>query len=538
MWRIDDPQGSETNKVKFQVVPYTRGKGVDIGCGPWKGFAHWIGVDNMHHANEFGWQYKPDIVSDADDLSIFGDGSLDFVYSSHTLEHLVDARKALAEWWRVVKVGGYMILYLPHKDFYPNCGEKGSNPDHKHDFHPQDIVQMMKNMSGWDLVVNENRDYDYGPGDHRNEYSFLQIYKKTKGGHFYSCRKEKPEKTACVVRYGGFGDMIQAASVLPELKKKGFHVSFMTTPKGHDILKHDPHIDEFIIQDNDQVPNQDLGPYWESWERYFDRFINFSEVVEGSLLAVPGRTAHKYPKKLRHQLMDVNYLERHHDVAQVPHEFHAKFYPSEDEIRWAIDERNKIDAPIIMWSLSGSSMHKMTPYVDNVVARLMLETDVHVVLAGDNVCQILEGGSWVNEPRVHCRSGIWSIRESLTFAIYGADIVVGPETGVLNAVGMEQTRKVIALSHSSAENLTKHWDNYIALTSRANCYPCHQMHYGKGTCPYIKLEDVEYDGQEQSVVTPACTYDITPDIWFEAISVHLKDIEGETCQPQVAQTLR
>ena len=40
MWRATDPQGGETHKVKWDIVRFTRGKGLDIGCGNAKGFKH------------------------------------------------------------------------------------------------------------------------------------------------------------------------------------------------------------------------------------------------------------------------------------------------------------------------------------------------------------------------------------------------------------------------------------------------------------------------------------------------------------------
>src|SRR5689334_4228879 len=40
---------------------------------------------------------------DAQHLAGLADGSLDFVHSSHCLEHLVDAREGLRNWFRVLK---------------------------------------------------------------------------------------------------------------------------------------------------------------------------------------------------------------------------------------------------------------------------------------------------------------------------------------------------------------------------------------------------------------------------------------------------
>ena len=65
------------------------------------------------------------------------------------------------------------------------------------------------------------------------------------------------------------------------------------------------------------------------------------------------------------------------------------------------------------------------------------------------------------------------------------DLAIGPETGVLNSIAMDDVPKVIMLSHSSHDNLTKHWQRAAVLipdTARAPCYPCHRLHYGWEFC--------------------------------------------------------
>ena len=278
MWRLNDPQCNESAKIKYEIVPYTRGKGLDIGCGQYKAYPHFIGVDN---GKQYGGRNVTDISGDGTDLSLFADDSLDFVFSSHFLEHVEDYITTLWEWWRVIKPGGHLVLYLPHKDLYPNIGEKGANPDHKHDYHPDDIKTAMVDVvdqmyKGWDLLINEVRDHDNGPGEQGNEYSFYQVYQKREDYAVLDLSLEvKPHKTACVVRYGGFGDQIMASTILPGLKEQGYHVSYMTTPTAKQIVEHDPHIDEFILQDKDQVPNQELPNYWAVWAKKFNKFINF-----------------------------------------------------------------------------------------------------------------------------------------------------------------------------------------------------------------------------------------------------------------------
>lgn len=511
MWRIDDPQGNEAQKVKYDIVPFTRGRGLDIGCGPFKAYPHFIGVDNGHHAHEFGWDMQPDIVTEADELGFFADNSLDFVFSSHLLEHIEDAEKALTEWFRVIKAGGHLVLYLPHGDLYPKVGTEGANPDHKHNLWPKTVRAWMKRIGGWDLVLDELRDADYGEGQHGNEYSFLQVYRKrTDTKHTYPCQDPKPEKTACVVRYGGYGDMLQTSSILPWLKEQGYHVTLMTVPNGENILRHDPHVDAFFLQDKDQVPNNELRYYWSVWQKKFDKWVNLSETVETTLLSMPGTSLYQFPKSVRHQMLNINYLEMVHNVAGAPHEYRQKFYPTELEQEWAKDELRKIQkahggAPVILWSLAGSSVHKAWPWLDQIVARLMLKTNAVVVTVGDELCQMLEAG-WEVEERVLRRSGKWTIRQSLTFAMESANLVIGTETGLLNAVGLEDVTKIITLSHSSHENLTKHWENAIVLEPDVHCYPCHQMHYS-----------FDYCNQDEETGTSICQASVTPERMWEVL---------------------
>ena len=56
-----------------------------------------------------------DLIADGDNLP-FKDNTLDFVFTSHVLEHFYDPIKALQEWYRVIKIGGYVFMIIPHKE--------------------------------------------------------------------------------------------------------------------------------------------------------------------------------------------------------------------------------------------------------------------------------------------------------------------------------------------------------------------------------------------------------------------------------------
>lgn len=526
MWRPTDPQGNESGKVRFDIVQYTRGEGIDVGCGPHKAFPHMVGVDSGKDTELFGIAMKPDVIcEDATKLDCQTD-SLDFVFSSHLLEHIQDTKAALTEWWRVLKVGGHLVLYLPHKDLYPRIGQPGSNPDHVHDFDEIDIRVAMVGVGGWTLVEEQVRSQG-------TEYSFLQVFQKRDDGRQIISLPVKPAcETVCVVRYGGFGDQIQASNILPELKRQGYHVTFMTTPKGQDILKHDPHIDAWLLQDDDQVPNQELSDYWAVMEKRFDRFINLCESVEGTLIAMPGRANHMWPAKMRREELGKNYLEWTSKIAEVPYKSDARFYASKDETAKAKSYLANIknglaiglkplqrapDRFNILWCLSGSSLHKFYPHQDAVIYQVLHEIpEAVIVFSGDYACKILECG-WENNPRIKCESGEMSIRETLTLA-QNVDCVVGPETGVLNAVAFEPVGKVIMLSHSSKENLTKHWDNTSTLTPQGiDCWPCHRLHYG-----------MEFCHEDKETGAAICQKSISPESVMKAIKTHYNNWKNQS----------
>lgn len=507
-WDIRAPQGNELFKCRWEIVQYTRGRGLDIGCGPNKTFSHFIGVDNGVDQKLYNIPIRPDVwINDAGDLSVFTSQTMDFCVSSHLLEHVEFDRvpAVLKEWWRVLKVGGYLTLYLPSEDDYPKVGEAGANPDHKWNVSRAKVLEAMDALS-WDLVEYQRRNED-------NEYSLLFVFRKATRGHAFTCDKPKPEKTVGVVRYGAFGDAMQCSSILAGLKKQGYHTTLYCSPPGSDVLTHDPNLDVMHLQDKDQVPNAHLKDFWDYHAKKFDKWVNLSESVEGSLLAIPDRTQHWWPPAVRHRYTNINYLEFQHQIAGVPHDPQVHFFATVEEKAWARERRSRMGEFVLMWSLSGSSVHKTWAGLDRTIAALLIDfPDLEVVLVGGMDGVILEQG-WENERRVHKRSGKWSIRQTLAF-LAQADMVIGPETGVMNAACQMDLPKVIFLSHSTEENLTRDWVNTHVLRSENTVCPgrgnneapaCHQMHYNWAHC------------KKSSESTAQCMTDIDGELAYKKI---------------------
>ena len=175
IWRVDAPQGNESSKIRWNVVPYMRGRALDLGCGPYKVFPHFIGIDNGHHDAAFGWKNRADVLVDTcEKLTLIASESVDCVFSSHLLEHIEYEKvpAALSEWMRVLRKGGHLCLYVPDEDEYPKMGEAGANPDHKWNCNYDRVVTALEAVEcDWDIVEFEKR-------DKTDEYSLWFVVKK------------------------------------------------------------------------------------------------------------------------------------------------------------------------------------------------------------------------------------------------------------------------------------------------------------------------------------------------------------------------
>ena len=530
VWSLELSRGLESDKVAAVAVPYLQGgRFLDVGVGRRKVWPSAIGVDNC---KAFGEHTAAEFHTDARDLSLFADASVDAVFSSHLLEHFTREQvpEVLSEWSRVLKVGGHIVLYVPSANLYPKCGEHGANPDHKWDIYPGDIEAMFEDGSipgQWTLLESEER-------SEFAEYSLFIVVRKDAATHTHGQRlvrnvwQRNPDgrKRALVIRYGAIGDILQTAGVFPLLKEQGYHVTLCCQPATQEVVLHNPYIDEWFIQEKDFVPNVALGPFWAEQARRYDLVVNHCESIEGTLLYNPERLNYFYSHEARHKFVGgVNYHERLFDIAGVPHDFRGcRFHATEQE-RWRARQFYKtLSGPVVVWAINGSSAHKVYPWTQIVSAWLVERTTATVVLVADGgIGKQLQDGiidtmarSGVDVTRVIGKAGEWSIRDTLAF-VQVCDCVVGPETGTTNSVAFMPVPKVVYLSHSSHENLTKHWINTHVLvpdTKRAPCYPCHRLHFNWEHC-------------HQSEVTSAalCASAITPEQVFEAIMESLGHVK-------------
>ncbi len=127
---------AEGNASQF-AIPYAKhfckGYGADIGCKKkdWA-FPGAFPID-IEFGNEWHAMNIPHKI-----------GGLDYIYSSHCLEHLdgnswVDV---MDYWWQNLKSGGILFLYLP--DYSQEYWRPWNNTKHLHIFTPQIITDYMQ----------------------------------------------------------------------------------------------------------------------------------------------------------------------------------------------------------------------------------------------------------------------------------------------------------------------------------------------------------------------------------------------------------
>ena len=121
---------SEGNAAQF-AIPYAKhfckGNGIDIGC------------------NRKEWMFPgalpvDPVINDYDALN-FPYNNLDYIFSSHCLDHLYDWVDVLDYWTSKLKSGGILFLYLP--DYSQEYWKPWNNRKHLNILTPQIILDYM-----------------------------------------------------------------------------------------------------------------------------------------------------------------------------------------------------------------------------------------------------------------------------------------------------------------------------------------------------------------------------------------------------------
>lgn len=120
---------------------FCKGKGLDIG-GFLKSTFPSAKTINILNNDKFDAYHLPE-------------EKYDYIFSSHTLEHLNDYVKTLKYWKEHLKEGGVLFLYLPHPDMEYWLPQ--NNRKHLHVLYPEDIHKLLEDLS-FRYVLHSERD--------------------------------------------------------------------------------------------------------------------------------------------------------------------------------------------------------------------------------------------------------------------------------------------------------------------------------------------------------------------------------------------
>jgi len=145
---------------------YMSGEGLDIGSTGYTGAWDKVGSSPMERATGVDLDYPG-----YDGVNLpFEDESQDFVYSSHMLEHVPNGNviPVLREQLRVLRIGGHMIICVPHKFLYERSMTLPSrwNQDHKRFYTPATLMaeietSLSPNSYRLRLLLDGDAGYDY-----------------------------------------------------------------------------------------------------------------------------------------------------------------------------------------------------------------------------------------------------------------------------------------------------------------------------------------------------------------------------------------
>lgn len=133
---------SKSHYLRLQRDDYKnfiKGKVLDIGCG-------------NDPVNPPDGVTTPWDIQDGDGqfLSSVENKSFDCVFSSHSLEHMVDIPVTLYNWTRVLKDDGALFIVVPDFDLYEKCFYPSKwNSDHKHTFSINRTREEVKRDNHW-----------------------------------------------------------------------------------------------------------------------------------------------------------------------------------------------------------------------------------------------------------------------------------------------------------------------------------------------------------------------------------------------------
>ena len=291
-----------------------------------------------------------------------------------------------------------------------------------------------------------------------------------------------------IVRDAAIGDVIMITPSIRYWSERGWWVDVVTKPQvGGAVLANNPHVNARLhLGKCESMEDRGKAIARLAKKHPYRHVLDLAGTCEGLYLFHSITREYYWTKEQRRAIAaGENYYQTCNKYAGMPQDspdiYRPELYPSPiEERKWTQFRADNLGAPIVMVQLAGSSINKAYPFWPEVVKGLhAMHPRLICILTGGPEAVLLEAA--VMESGAGCRrtmctaqSENWSLRTSLIATKY-ADLVIGPETGVINASACFDTHKIPLLTHSTADNLCRGWRNCYPIQSPAHCSPCYKI---------------------------------------------------------------
>lgn len=293
-------------------------------------------------------------------------------------------------------------------------------------------------------------------------------------------------KRVAFIRGGyGLGDMIQCTPVLSRLKKAGAQsITAWCWPQTEPILRHNPHLDGIRYFDqriNDpNIPEPERNIIEEQFKaeikENFDTLLYLGFTVEGTYVfkstfdgpfgscgLIEARRKKAEGVNLYEEMLRRSGLHIAQGDRCLP-EFYFSAEEEEDFAQFAAQKKK--NQKWILWNPAGSTQNKLLPYSGMFIKSVLKRypNSRHFLVGSLNTD--------IADPRVDVIGLQWPVRKTISY-LRAMDLVVAPDSFVLNAAGAFKTPKVTWLTHTGPEHIIGHFHNCQYVQARTQCSPCY-----------------------------------------------------------------
>lgn len=281
-----------------------------------------------------------------------------------------------------------------------------------------------------------------------------------------------------ILRPAAIGDVIYASPIPRLLKANGVEeVVFFTQKSGEPVLRHNPYIDKIETRgaeggDEEKITKAVIELLEEYSPTHYPLRLAFG--VESRYLWRTDGAYGKLPTtdERRKVSSEINYYDVTLEWAGFPNAKgpRPEIYLSDKEKEEVISFLREKPGFTMMWILAGSTYNKRIVHGPDYI-KMVLERcpqSFHFI-CGDSSSRYF---NVISDRRVQFKVGEWDLRKTIVMTS-AVDLVISPESAIINAAGAFKTPKLLLLSHSNHNNLAKYWHNTYSFRPTCECSPCY-----------------------------------------------------------------